>query len=990
MKNRTFNLTPIASGIAVALGVVPLSALAQTPAADSDEDLSMEVVVVQGVRRSLEQSSLIKRDSAGVVDAITAEDIGKFPDTNLAEAMSRISGVSIDRKAGEGSKITVRGIGPDYNLVLLNGRQMPASSLLDTRASISRAYDFANLASETVAAVDVYKTSMANIPTGGIGATINIRTARPLDMEEQVANVGAKLVTDQSAPDNSWTPEFSGIFAKTFAEGTFGVAVSGVYQDRDFGFNQAATTSGWRSFKGDENNWGTIPQEGSPGSENITNRPGPNDTYSVPQNINYSINEGNRKRTNGQLVLQWRPIDSITATLDYTYSELKVSNKRNELSAWFNFGPSISTWTDGPVAAPLSYTETYLNPQGQPIYPTDIGAGGAQYAVKTTNGSLGFNLEWAATDTLNFALDYANSYGESGKDSPYGTNSILGGVGFYRGTTTVDFSEDFPVLSMATPNNSGLDASQMLTGGASYRNSYTKSEVDQLDLSGDFAINDTMSLDFGYTNTKVKNRSAFSNVQYDDWGGKGSPADYPDDVWHIRDVSSAFDNIPGSDNPALFDQMFTWDFATVAGLRQAATGQSQAASDDFTTDRRTTEKSNAGYLQYVSAFDIGQMPSHFRAGIRYEDTKVNSSALVPIAEKLLWAGTNEFNIVYGAPGFTELDGKYNYWLPNFDFNIEPVENVIFRTSYSKTIGRPGWGDIQGGQTLNGLVRIDGGTGQQGNPGLLPLESKNIDLSLEWYFTEGSYASVGYFHKKVANYVGITQIESTPFNLPHPGQGLWYDQAVAATGSTDPQQIRQWIFDNYGDNPAVTITGVGTNGFTTGTIAGIEGQDPPSTFAIQVPSNQETATIDGWEFAYQQLFGESGFGAIANYTIVDSNKNYDNLALNNQFAIEGLSDSANLVGFYDDHGWVARLAYNWRDQFLAARFDGNNNQNPLYTKSYGQLDGLVSYTWENGLTLFVEGFNLTDEYETVVGRNPYAVNYVTQTGRRYGIGARYSF
>ncbi|MCU0989414.1 MAG: TonB-dependent receptor plug domain-containing protein, partial [Xanthomonadales bacterium] len=132
-------------------------------------------------------------------DAISAEDIGKFPDTNLAEAMSRITGVSIDRSSpggatGEGQRITVRGIGPDYNLVLLNGRQMPASTILDTSASSSRAFDFANLASEAVAGVDVYKTSKSDIPTGGIGATVNIRTARPLDIGERAMSFGAKGV----------------------------------------------------------------------------------------------------------------------------------------------------------------------------------------------------------------------------------------------------------------------------------------------------------------------------------------------------------------------------------------------------------------------------------------------------------------------------------------------------------------------------------------------------------------------------------------------------------------------------------------------------------------------------------------------------------------------------------------------------------------------------------------------------------------------------
>ena len=171
--------------LAAASGLLFAGAAAQAqtaaPEANASAPQQLEVVVVTGIRRSLESSVSLKRNAHGVVDGIVAEDIGKFPDTNLAEAMQRISGVSIDRSNGEGSRVTVRGVGPDFNLVLLNGRQMPASSINDTSVSDSRAFDFANLAAESISALEVYKTGRASAPTGGIGATINIKTARPLD-----------------------------------------------------------------------------------------------------------------------------------------------------------------------------------------------------------------------------------------------------------------------------------------------------------------------------------------------------------------------------------------------------------------------------------------------------------------------------------------------------------------------------------------------------------------------------------------------------------------------------------------------------------------------------------------------------------------------------------------------------------------------------------------------------------------------------------------
>ena len=175
------------------------------------------------------------------------------------------------------------------------------------------------------------------------------------------------------------------------------------------------------------------------------------------------------------------------------------------------------------------------------------------------------------------------------------------------------------------------------------------------------------------------------------------------------------------------------------------------------------------------------------------------------------------------------------------------------------------------------------------------------------------------------------------------------------------------------------------------IQGVPGQDPAANFLIGIPSNQRDAEIDGFEVAWQHMWGDSGFGTILNYTMVDSNIAYDNGSTNDQFAILGLSDSANAVLFYDKNGWIARLAYNWRDDFLAGTFDGNGIANPVYIEAYGQLDAIVSYTFgESGLTVFAEGFNLTDEYSRSFSRRSEQVEYVTALGPRYGIGLRWVY
>lgn len=173
----------------VALASVALCSALAAQAQDATQ--SLDTVVVTGIRKSLETTLNLKRTATGLVDGIVAEDIGKFPDTNLAESMQRIAGVSIDRNSsGEGSKVTVRGVGPEFNMVLLNGRQMPTSG-----SGGARQFDFANLSSDAVSALEVYKTARASSPTGGIGAT---RLARWTSAVASPASASRPTTTSRS------------------------------------------------------------------------------------------------------------------------------------------------------------------------------------------------------------------------------------------------------------------------------------------------------------------------------------------------------------------------------------------------------------------------------------------------------------------------------------------------------------------------------------------------------------------------------------------------------------------------------------------------------------------------------------------------------------------------------------------------------------------------------------------------------------------------
>jgi TonB-dependent receptor len=960
----------------------PVNSNGPSNSASTGADGGVQQVVVSGIRQSMASSLNLKRNSDGIVDGIVAEDIGKFPDTNLAESLQRISGVSIDRVNGEGQRVTVRGIGPDYNMVLLNGRQMPTSNLGDLNG---RAFDFSNLASEAISQLQVYKTSRAETPTGGIGATINVMTARPFDHVGTWSSVGIKAMDDTSHNNlpkddksgSSWTPEFSGIFSTTSKDGMWGIGGSLSYQKRDSGFAQASVSNGWKGpFTATDTGYGSIPATGA------VNRPSGSTIYEVPQNLNYGFTGIKRERTNGQLVLQFAPTKDITTTLDYTYAQNKLQTLHNDLSAWFNFGPSTSTWTNGPVAAPLIYTEQI--PAGN----SDIAMGAADYATKTQNKSIGFNAQWRPTGDLKFEFDAHHSTAESMADSPFGSNNDIGTASFSRGTTTADFSQDFPVLSIQGANFAG--APQQVTG-STFQEGYMRGQVDQGQFKGRLRMLESSNLNFGLGIINVKNRSAFSNNQRDSWSGASKPEDYPSTLWHPATVRGYFDEIAGSNNPNLFNNFNTFNFGQVRDVVAKATGlpalYMPKAAGVWDTDQRTTEKSKNLYLQFNTDWDT-RFPMHTAIGVRYEKTDVTSSAQVASATGITMVSANEFSVTQGAPTFTTLTGEYHNLLPSIDWDMDLTTDVKVRASYGETIGRPRYDQIAGGQILNTLVRVDGGTGNQGNPALKPVKSKNFDLSWEWYYAKQSFFSVNGFYKDIDNYAGQSQFDATPFNLHTPVGGALWTEAINSGCGNDTACIRQYIFTRHPTAAGVTVTGHDGAGAALGTIAGQPG-DPIAHFRITSYANQKKASLNGVELNLQHMFGNSGFGIASNYTYVHSDLRYNNSSPVDQFALPGLSNSYNVVGIYEDDKLTVRAAYNWRGEFLSSTFDGSG-PNPNYTEAYGQLDVSVGYNLTPKLSLQLEAINLTNETARVHGRNAAQALYVTQTGPRYTIGARYKF
>ena len=1014
MQDSSFSKKPLAVAVAIAVGssfATPSVSVAQ----DDQDGEVIEEIVTTGIRSSLQRSMDIKRSENGVVDAISAEDIGKFPDQNLAESLQRITGVSIDRQRGEGSQVTVRGFGPEYNLVTINGRQMP------THNGTSRSFDFGDLASEGVAGVQVYKTGRADVPSGGVGSTINITTPEPLK-GEPTASLAAKTVFDRSTrTGDDITPEFSGIYLGRFMDDTVGIAVTASHQVRNNGVN-AASTGGWYTRPGDDVIGFTEDEDGNlvptvsrvvVNDENQINRPQTADeNYSIPQSMAYNISEYETERTNAQVVLQWAPTENVTTTVDYIRSEFDLDRSYNDLSAWFSNTGALSQssqWTDGPIASPIYYTEQVDN--------ADFAMGTGEEGSKNLNESIGFNVEWWLNDRLSLEFDYHDSSAESGPNNPNGTGALITMASFNKVGQTILTGYEMPIMILDLNSGDPAEANRplykndMRITGSVFNNDASFMDLEQAKIAGSFdeLFIEGSSIDFGVQMTEVSNRSVSSNIQLDNWGGISDPG-FISDVLVRSSIAGQFDELSGHDHPDLQTEYFTASLADLRARAEAAyvlsgreyaevgdCGTGYCASTDWTSDLRTTEETIAAYIQFNWTGDLFNVPANLHVGLRYEETDVTSAA-----QDVVWAGSSwvgspnvgdELNIQQATDAdgnvlqsFVDFTGNYDVTLPNFDFDIEPWENMVFRLSVSETITRPSYNDIKGGLSPDSTqYRWDTRPqASSGNPGLVPIQSFNIDLSFEWYYKDGSYFSVGYFEKDVDNFIGTGRTSDTVFEIPNVIGGALWNRAVAEGGfdpETDGKAIGDYILENYQDDPAV-------DGDTINSAAG----DPSIVFDISRPINQKTAKVDGVEINLQHNIGYTPFGFVVNATFADADVAYDNLnSLADQFVLNGLSDSANLIAYYDTEDVQVRLAYNWRDDFLSGAGQGQGTlSNPTYVKDYGQWDLNVTYYFNDNLTFYFSGLNLTNETRHVYGLSERQVLQAVQLGPRYDFGVRYNF
>jgi TonB-dependent receptor len=1069
MKNSRYLLVRSTSALAVAACLImPGAVIAQTASPNAgaeatnaqpsntnavtaqQETPASDEVVVTGIRASLERSIAIKRDAIGVVDAISAEDIGKFPDTNLAESLQRITGVSINRRQGEGAEVTVRGFGPDYNLVTLNGRQLAASDQTavggdessDFMRSTGRSFDFSNLASEGVKTLEVYKTGRASIPTGGIGATINVVTRKPLDARDSgfSGSIGVKGNYDTNVSaciscGSHVTPEVSGIASWSNDDHTFGVSLFGSYQQRHY-TDINATVNDW--------NITTLAQflDKSSGNVNaqtkLNNLPSNmNVLVGRPNDARYHFSEDKRTRINAQGVVQFKPTDNFELSADALYAQTTASERRSDEANWFNKPFDEVTFDSGhSVVTPIYIHETIAGGT------KDAGYEQQYRSQKNVLQDYGFNAKWGLTDNFQLAFDGHIGSSKSTPHNPNGMSSTLVSISSptlqahswnYDGgfpTQTVVFTDPATADPVNHPvikgnGNGQLDVGDLGSQVGRQAKTLLTQRIKEARLDAGWDLGGGSRFDFGgdyrTTNTHSAQTSYYQTLG--DWGNA-----FPGDIQKIAPgVVQQFCLVcrfkqydPKASGAGLI--AFRAEDPTVLynKLSAAYTGLGQANAVNGLADDRVRENIWAAYGQLTWNGQLAGHDAQLVAGVRYEKTTVKStgSAVAPL--DIRWQSDNDFT--------TDLDfsktqnfagkGKYNNLLPSMDFKVNLTDKLIGRFSFSRTIARPTYNNLFSSvsvNTPNDATAVGGvAGGNQGNPGLQPLISDNFDLSVEWYFKPGSYLSAGLFEKRVHNFIGNTIVKENPYGLRDPSSGA--PGSRSGTAKTQLQAMGADITDvnlftytallqqNNGDIGKATSTFLANyntssralnQAFVDQIVKAVDiiadNNDPLFTFNVNTPTNNKDAKIWGFEIAGEYFFGRTGFGVAGAYTHVRGNIGIDVAAdpSVDQFALLGLSDTANATLIYDKNGISARLAYNWRDKFLS-QTNRDGYHNPVFTKAYGQLDLNVSYDVTPRLAVSFEGINLTKEGVRTYGRSTNQIWFAQEGDARLLVGARYKF
>ncbi len=905
-------------------------------------------IVVTGIRASQRASLDVKRNAAVIVDAITATEVGKFPDANIADSLQRITGVAIQRNNGEGQFITVRGFGPQYNNVLVNGRTLATGTA-------GREFDFASLSSGLISRAEVYKTYQPQLQEGGIGATVNITTARPLDAQRGF-HVTARGGGIYDLLPKKLTPDVGSVATYKNDDGTFGIEASLNYTQRK-SFIDRAFSGGWFVVAPNSNSIAII--NGTPQSRGLTpaaytflNAGGTQDLY-IPQTYESWRSTIDQRRLSSNATIQYKPADNILVTLDGLYSRL-AQDRVDTIYKSFFVPPYFNDITFDRNGTVTHFTRPGRNFfAANPLLAADPRSVGQQ-SDNVVNGDkrrittyqFGGNIKWEPLDALKFEADLSHS---NARVRSLGPGIVVGN--FLNSPVNFDITPG--TLLPKVTLNEAVTPSQLTNHFTWLYGPRSNDAITEARLQAEWVTEwgPLQSVQFGgLYSERTKDSQLFvtGGSNFCAYCGYSTPIN----TSLIRSVSfnNWLPNSSGSNNA--ITNFFTFDPAAVIAY------QSQSATLESRTPGEKAALSTAAFLasggytavsQVGSSFEVGEQVFAgylntnwkgdfwtFNAGMRLSVTDTRSSG---IAQPVIGIRPNPndrtvLQFDYGPAAPITFTNSYFNVLPSANLKIDATSNLVGRLAVSKTLTRPTLSDLGPSNTFAGRDTEPLSSG--GNPFLTPFTSWNYDAAIEWYPAPDVSLSADVYRKDFSGF-----LSNQTLIVPRDG----FD----AAGLLRTYQFRDTR-----------------------------------------PRNGNSGSVTGGEVAAQYAFSSgilSGLGVGANYTYVTSKQRV--VTAGDCTQIEGLSKhSYNGNAFYENHGIQARAAYNWRSKYLVACRGPQGK--PQLADPYGQLDASIALSVNDNFQVFVEGVNLTNSYtyQYSVFRSRILAN--ESTGRRllFGVRAKY--
>lgn len=710
-----------------ALGMVAIPAVSVAQESANSDD-NIEKIAVTGIRGSQKANINAKRFSNAIVDAITAEDIGKFPDKNVAESLSRVPGITIDRDFGEGQGVTIRGQQPDKNLTLLNGQAVGTAQwfVLDTAG---RNFNFEMLASEMVGGLEVYKSAQADIDEGAIGGTVILRTRKPLDLENNTMQGSVEGQYNDIAEETD--PSFSGLYSWKNDEETFGILVAASFQERTVR-RETNEDFGW---------FGPSIPRIEPGLEPPN---GATQKGATAWGIGSALFQQERERIGYDITAQWAPSDDLDMTLHYLSSTLKADNVNSNLIG-IPFRGVFALFSDdfpnGPTNPGTVNSDGVI--ESLQVFGLENRPGWARHIAYDTIYRDGSE---ASTEVLDFEGNYNLESGklhwQIGRTIGEGTNNDFF-TEFWVDQTDPRAAFDYfnpggtnPYIDFVGPSpwlqNPG---DEMWLGGIFDQRNVGEDEENylQLDYTQEVDLGAVTSIKSGLkirdrSFTQNRFRTSINNLAAIGEGSLGPASQF----W-----SGDMVNVSHENTNALAASYFAPDkqamFNALYAVPDCVAGDDSGAQclnrDAFLSEASYSIEEDITALYVMANFEADRLRGN--VGVRYVQTDQDS---------------NGFNLVTGDP--VTISGEYADWLPSLNVSYDLTDEIILRAAAGKTLARAA--PFQLSASFN--LTPETSSGNAGNPNLDPERATNFEMGVEWYFDDASIFTVTAFTKDLSGII----------------------------------------------------------------------------------------------------------------------------------------------------------------------------------------------------------------------------------------------